>query len=439
MEMQEQSFLNEMMSDEVHEIEDEQQDYRGPITRSRTKTLEPIETSMGENHDQDEGVSQEGLPILIHVEKYEGGPVYGTFLQKEIVGEIINGNVQEYPVSVDSLNGFECVVTMPKEMVASIVAQELQNITHWGGVRANIQCTLASKSRLKSIAESRENRQEEEQDISFPKQQQVSTQMPIEEMMGKMMTGILNSVHEKLRSISDKSLPCVSDQSFATNKVIPSPVAASGKEIQNSLKVMEGHLVHRTPRLSFFSGEDPPGKNGKTYEQWIFDVKTIRPSYPEGLLKEAIFGSLKGSAADIARGLGPETTVDKVLELLDGVFGRKTNPDVLMQDFYKITQDAKEKVSNFGIRLKVALDRILVFYPESLTSEEAAKKLKDRFYYGVRQNVREGLRYYYEVLQADYTTLLTKARSIEAEKSTSTATHAVTMKSASTMETGAKN
>ena len=43
------------MSDEVHKIEDEQQDYRGPITRSRAKTLEPIETSMRENHDQDEG------------------------------------------------------------------------------------------------------------------------------------------------------------------------------------------------------------------------------------------------------------------------------------------------------------------------------------------------------------------------------------------------
>ena len=110
-----------------------------------------------------------------------------------------------------------------------------------------------------------------------------------------------------------------------------------------------------------------------------------------------------------------------------------------MQDFYKITQDAKEKVSNFGIRLKVALDRILVFHPDSLTPEEAAEKLKDRFYYGVRQNVREGLRYYYEVLQTDYITLLTKARSIEAEKSTSTATHTVTMKSASTTEAGAKN
>ena len=81
----------------------------------------------------------------------------------------------------------------------------------------------------------------------------------------------------------------------------------------------------------------------------------------------------------------------------------------------------------------------MVSHPESLTSEEAAKKLKDRFYYGVRQNVREGLRYYYEVLQADYTTLLTKARSIEAEKSIPTTTHAVTIKSASTTEAGVTN
>ena len=77
---------------------------------------------------------------------------------------------------------------MPKEMVTGIVVQDLQDMTHWGGVRVNIQCTLASKYRLKSIAESRENsRQEEEQDISFPKQQQANTQMPIEEMMGKMI------------------------------------------------------------------------------------------------------------------------------------------------------------------------------------------------------------------------------------------------------------
>ena len=123
-------------------------------------------------------------------------------------------------------------------MVTGIVAQDLQSITHWGGVRANIQCTLASRNRLKSIVEGREkNRQEKEQEVSFPKQQQVSTQIPIEEMMGKMMSGILNSVDEKLGSISEKSLLCVSNQSFATNKVIPSLTAVSDKDTTDSVKV----------------------------------------------------------------------------------------------------------------------------------------------------------------------------------------------------------
>ena len=43
------------------------------------------------------------------------------------------------------------------------------------------------------------------------------------------------------------------------------------------------------------------------------------------------------------------------------------------------------------------------------------------------------MRYYKQIIQL----CLQKARSIEAEKSTSTATHALTMKSASTMEAGA--
>ena len=72
-------------------------------------------------------------------------------------------------------------------------------------------------------------------------------------------------------------------------------------------------------------------------------MKTIRPSYPEELLKEAIFGSLKGNAADIARGLDPETTVNQVLELLDSIFGRKTNPDVLMQDFIGLCKSQKKR------------------------------------------------------------------------------------------------
>ena len=129
--------------------------------------------------------------------------------------------MQEFSLSVDTLNEFECVITMPKEMVASIVAQYLQRITQWGGMHANIQCTIASYSKIKSIVSDRENDQGETEQgtIAAP---QVSAEPQLEEMMNRMMVGIITKVNEKLKSISDKSLPRVSNQSFATDKVIPS-------------------------------------------------------------------------------------------------------------------------------------------------------------------------------------------------------------------------
>ena len=105
-------------TDEVHEIENvnEQQDYKGPVTRSRTRAQDHIDSFMGETSNQDERISEEGFPILIHIEIFEGGPILGSFLQKEIIAEIINGCVQEYPMTIDILKEYECVVNMPKEM-----------------------------------------------------------------------------------------------------------------------------------------------------------------------------------------------------------------------------------------------------------------------------------------------------------------------------------
>ena len=103
---------------------------------------------------------------------------------------------------------------------------------------------------------------------------------------------------------------------------------------------------------------------------------------------------------------------------------------MLMQDVYRIVQEPEEKVSNFGIKLKVALDRIMVFHPESLTKDEAAKKTQGQILLWYQAECERRLRYYYEVLQADYTALLTKARSIEAEKLALTSTSTVTAKSA---------
>ena len=50
MEMQEQGAINDTMYDEVHEVENanEQKDYRGPVTRSRAKGQDHIDSLLEE-------------------------------------------------------------------------------------------------------------------------------------------------------------------------------------------------------------------------------------------------------------------------------------------------------------------------------------------------------------------------------------------------------
>ena len=172
--MQDKVTQNDFMCDEAHDVENDNEEFEDE----------------GWDSDNTEG----GLPILIHVERFEGGPVTSSLTQKELIGEIVNGCVQDYPISVDTLNEFECVIVMPKKLTASLVAQEIQQMTHWGGIRANIQCTIASRTIFKNIVESRERgRKKEAEDSNV---QKVSESTQIESMMKNMMNSILATVDE---------------------------------------------------------------------------------------------------------------------------------------------------------------------------------------------------------------------------------------------------
>ena len=66
----------------------------------------------------------------------------------------------------------------------------------------------------------------------------VSENSPIDNMMKSMMTNILTTIDEKLKSISENSLPNVSNQSFAMDRVIPA--AKNEKELDNPNPLKRG-------------------------------------------------------------------------------------------------------------------------------------------------------------------------------------------------------
>ena len=67
--------------------------------------------------------------------------------------------------------------------------------------------------------------------------------------------------------------------------------------------------------------------------------------------------SLKGAAADMAHYMGPTASVPEILEKLSLIFGTVTSFNMLMQNFYKISQ-GKEKVPSFVTKLEGTLNQI---------------------------------------------------------------------------------
>ena len=139
--------------------------------------------------------------------------------------------------------------------------------------------------------------------------------------------------------------------------------APAGPDMGQLITTLTLGLHLGTPKISTFSGDVAPGKTEVSYEQWSHEVQCIKDHYPESVVRESIIRSLKGAVADMACYMGPTASVSEILEKLSVIFGTVVLFDVLMQNFYKITQGGSEKVPSFVTRMKGTLNQIRIRFP----------------------------------------------------------------------------
>ena len=157
-----------------------------------------------------------------------------------------------------------------------------------------------------------------------------------------------------------------------------------------------------------------PGKTEVSYKQWSHEVQCIKDHYPESVVRESIMLSLRGAAADMAHYMGPTASVSEILEKLSVIFGTVASFDVLMQNFYKISQ-GNEKVPSFVTRLEGTLNQIRIKCPGRIANHEVPSHLKDRLFHGVKKHVRDSVRYLYSNPQTTYSELVVTARRAESK------------------------
>ena len=179
------------------------------------------------------------------------------------------------------------------------------------------------------------------------------------------------------------------------NLLNPPTSAQPSAEVGCLINTLASGLCLGAPQINTFSGEAMPGKADVSFKQWYHEVQCVKDHYPKSVVWEGIVRSLKGAVADMARYMGPTTSVSNILQKLTVIFGMVISFDVLMQNFYKVMQGNLEKVPSFAMRLEETLNQIQLKCPRWIANCEVPWHLKDHLFHGAQKHRRDSIWYLY--------------------------------------------
>ena len=185
-----------------------------------------------------------------------------------------------------------------------------------------------------------------------------------------------------------------------------------------------------TLRINTFSSKAMPGKIEVSFKQWNHEVQCVKDHYPELVVQESIVRSLKGAVADMARYMGPTASVSNILQKLTVIFTTVASFNVLMQNFYQVTQGNHEKVPSFTMRLEGTLNQIRLKCPRQIANHKVSWHLKDQLFHRVCKHIRDSIRYLYSNPKTTYSQLM--VATCEAESKMEEAKDKVRARSAAT-------
>ena len=98
------------------------------------------------------------------------------------------------------------------------------------------------------------------------------------------------------------------------------------------------------------------------------------------MLLPAIRKSIQGRAKSVLRNLGPDYTIDQAIEVLAREYEGVANSDVVFKEFYQLKQEKNEKVQVFSVRLREALNKLTLRFPDRVPAGDEDRILCDHFF-----------------------------------------------------------
>ena len=375
------------------------------------------------------------IKVLMKIEKVNGDPLPESLMNPQQLNVFCVQYAGEQPYHVELLSPYEASISYREGVVIAVVAGRLMNAAIWNEIPLVVSCTLVPRERMDAIVKARENvkgawkgnmRREDElseeeapsEHSSFQLKHRMEQMTTREEEMNKNMekcmaqqqqlAQLVEGLGKQLSQLQIDPAPNVAGKDF------PTP----GSSQMQGLPPMSNHQfrIQTDLDLGKFSGSDPVPSNELTFEQWLSDTRAYQRQFPEFVLLPAVRKSIQGRAKSVLRNLGPEYTIDQAIKVLTREYEGVANSDVVFKEFYQLKQEKNEKVQVFSVRLREALNKLTLRFPDRVPAGDEDRILCDRFFYGMKAELKGSVRHLFDSPDVSFSMLLTAARRNELEE-----------------------
>ena len=377
----------------------------------------------------DEPVPVNPMVLLVRIEYVDGRPIEPDILTETSFRELclyVNSSYEPYAVEI--LSPHKICITYRKGVSLGQVAGELMAIESWRDFPIQITIVIIKRLKVDSIVEVRQKYRHEKKDHELKeleklKQGQYDLQEEFEQMAAQKSTlkqqmveqdakqgNLLKAVEQLTEKVTKLEMQPVQPQGFMTS---------SSQNVSNFGNLLTSFQVKADIDIGKFSGTEPTSTDELNFDQWCMDVRSYQVSYPDNILLPAIRKSIVGRAKSVIRHLGPSYTVEGVITVLTQEYEGVASSDVIFKDFYQLRQEKNEKVQIFSIRLRDMLTKLSIRFLDRVPKEDHDKILMDRFFCGIKSELRNSIRHLYDNESIAFSQLLVKACRNEEEETTS--------------------
>ena len=145
-------------------------------------------------------------------------------------------------------------------------------------------------------------------------------------------------------------------------------------------------IVPEIPKISIFSGDQ---KKDVGFELWKHEIKCLlqENTHSRESIMQAVRKSLKGSPGLIAMRLGPNVTIEALLEKLEGIYGDIKRKSSHLAKFFNAKQEPGEDVISWGCRLEELFYKVLE--TGQIDKADSDKLLCEQFYSNLTKELKD--------------------------------------------------